>query len=374
MSMLLQEERNCAFVLMPEMVAFLESASLLELEQGESQLLARQFRAFGQPGLTVTKALGGGGASAVEMAQLQTWVGAHCPSLAMMMTMHHHTVAGMMAGMQFFPDIQGLLTTVAREKLLVASGFSEGRTQTPILESRMAVKKHAEGYVVNGSKKPCTMTHHFDAITFGVNYVDPEGRSHVGIGMGFADDPGIERKTFWSVPYLQAADSHEVVFNNLFVPEAMMCFSTAVDDQLEDAQHGMGNNLCAIWFQLLASASYLGMASALATRALSGHKGSQDDRAMLLIDLQGATMALRGLAASIDEQRFSHADLARAQATRFCVQEAVNRIASRSFDILGGMTFMSSEEVAYLLVVTRLLAFHPTSRLASTAFLCEQLS
>lgn len=95
---------------------------------------------------------------------------------------------------------------------------------------------------------------------------------------------------------------------------------------------------------------------------------------MLLIDLQGATMALRGLAASIDEQRFSHADLARAQATRFCVQEAVNRIASRSFDILGGMTFMSSEEVAYLLVVTRLLAFHPTSRLASTAFLCEQLS
>lgn len=371
--MYLQEERNTAFALMPQMVAFLEGTSMLDLERGEARLLADTFRTLGQPGLTIAKALGGGGASAVDMAQLHTWVGAHCPSLAIMMTMHHHTVAGMMAGMQFFPDIQGLLSLIARDNLLIASGFSEGRTQTHILASTMKVEKTQSGYVVNGSKKPCTMTHHFDAITFGVNYTDPAGRCHVGIGVGFADDPSIERKTFWSVPHLQAADSHEVVFNNLLVPEPMMCFNTAVDDPLDDIQSGTGNNLFAIWFQLLASASYLGMASALASRALSGSKGSQDDRAMLLIDLQGATMALRGLAGSIDENRFSARDLARAQATRFSIQQAVNRISTHAFEILGGMTFMSSEEVAYLLVVTRLLAFHPTSRLASNAFLCEQL-
>lgn len=371
--MFLHDERTTALALMPQMVAFLEDTAMLDLERGESRLLADKFRTLGQPGLSITKALGGSGASAVDMAQLHTWVGAHCPSLAIMMTMHHHTVAGMMAGMQFFPDIQGVLSLIARDNLLIASGFSEGRTQAPILESSMAVEKTDGGYVVNGSKKPCTMTHHFDAITFGINYSDPEGRRHIGIGVGFADDPRIERKAFWSVPHLQAADSHEVVFNNLRVPDAMMYFSTAVDDQLGDAQHGTGNNLCAIWFQLLASASYLGMASALASRALSGAKGSQDDRAMLLIDLQGASMALRGLADSIDEHRFSHRDLARAQATRFAIQEAVNRISTRAFEILGGMAFMSSEDVAYLLVVTRLLAFHPTSRLASHAFLCEQL-
>jgi alkylation response protein AidB-like acyl-CoA dehydrogenase len=372
--MFLQEERNAAFELMPEMASFLETSSLLDLERGESQILADMFRRGGQPGLTIAKELGGGGVSAVTMAKLHTWIGAHCPSLAVMMTMHHHTVAGMMAGSRFFPDIQGLLSMVARDKLLVASGFSEGRAHAHILESRMAVEKTGDGYIVNGSKKPCTMTHSFDVITFGVNYIDPEGRLHTGIGMGFASDPSIERKKFWSVPHLQAADSHEVTFNNLMVPESMICFNTAVDDQLDDAQLGTGENLFAIWFQLLASASYLGMASALASRALSGNKGSQDDRAMLLIDLHGATMALRGLAGSIDENRFLRSDLARAQATRFSVQEAVNRISARAFEILGGMAFMSSEEIAYLLVATRLMAFHPTSKLASTPFLCEQLS
>lgn len=64
--------------------------------------------------------------------------------------------------------------------------------------------------MVNGSKKPCTLTHYFDVITFGINYLDPEGRTHIGMGVGFAGDSNIERKKFWSVPHLQAADSHEV--------------------------------------------------------------------------------------------------------------------------------------------------------------------
>ncbi|MBH3422739.1 acyl-CoA dehydrogenase family protein [Pseudomonas gessardii] len=371
--MFLQEERTTAFELIPEMALCLETTSLLDFERGESQRLADMLQRVGQPALTIAKELGGAGASALSMAQLHTWVGAHCPSLAIMMTMHHHTVAGMMAARHFFPDIQGLLGLIARDNLLVASGFAEGRTNTHISESTMAVEKTLDGYLVNGSKKPCTMTHHFDVITFGVNYLDPQGQTQIGIGVGFAEDPSIERKKFWSVPYLQAADSHEVTFNNLLVPEAMMCFSTAIDDQLDDAQQGTGNHLFAIWFQLLASASYLGMASALAARALAGNKGSPDDRALLLIDQQGATMALRGLAASIDDNRFLRSDLARAQATRFSIQEAVNRISTRAFEILGGMAFMSSEDVAYLRVATGLLAFHPTSRLASTHFLCEQL-
>ena len=359
---------------MPELTILLETASLLELERGQSQSLANMFRQHGQPGIVIAKELGGEGISAVKLAQLHTWVGAHCPSLAVMMTMHHHTAAGMMAASRFFPDLQALLSSVARDKLLVASGFAEGRAHANILESTMAVERTADGFVVNGSKKPCTMTHHFDAITFGVNYVDPEGQTNIGIGVGFADDPSIERRTFWSVPHLQAADSHEVRFNNLLVPASRMYFSKTLNNQRDDAQAETGDYLFAIWFQLLASASYLGMASALASRALSLNKGSQDDRALLLIDLQGATMALRGLAVSIDENRFSRRDLARAQATRFSVQEAVNRISTRAFEILGGMAFMSSEETAYLLVATRVLAFHPTSRLASAAFLCEQLS
>ena len=75
----------------------------------------------------------------------------------------------------------------------------------------------------------------------------------------------------------------------------------------------------------------------------------------MLIDLHWARMALQGVATSIDENRFLRADLTRAQATRFSVQDAVNRIGTRAFELMEGMAFMSSEEAAYLLVATRVL-------------------
>ncbi|AZF43180.1 hypothetical protein C4J87_3024 [Pseudomonas sp. R1-43-08] len=58
--MLLTEERTTAFELLPQLAAFLESASLLELEQGPSQRLADLFRTVGRPGLAIAEALGGG--------------------------------------------------------------------------------------------------------------------------------------------------------------------------------------------------------------------------------------------------------------------------------------------------------------------------
>jgi hypothetical protein len=62
-------------------------------------------------------------------------------------------------------------------------------------------------------------------------------------------------------------------------------------------------------------------------------KGSQDDRATLLIDLQGAALTLRGLASLVNAQQFDAKGLARAQATRFAVREAVNRVSTRAFEL-----------------------------------------
>lgn len=372
--MFLFEERCVTEKFMPELVASLESIPLLELEQGASKRIADLFRNSGRPGLTVAKSLGGGGVSANSMAQILTWVGAHCPSLAIMMTMHHHTIAGMMAGSTFFPEMQGLLSAVAKDRLLTASAFSEGRAHAHNLDSKMSIQRTTEGFIINGSKKPCTMAHHFDLLTLGVNYVDSDLKTHIGIGMAFADNPAIERRNFWATNYLSASDSHEIIFSDLFVPNSLMCLNSQIDQQLDPTQHGIGENLFAIWFQLLAAASYLGMASGLAKRALDHNKGSLDDRAMLLIDLQGASAALQGLANQISANKFGPRDLARAQSIRFSVQEAIHRVSTRAFEILGGIAFLASEEPAYLLVATRLLAFHPTSKLANASYLCQKFS
>ena len=49
--------------------------------------------------------------------------------------------------------------------------------------------------------------------------------------------------------------------------------------------------------------------------------------------------------------------------------QVVERVASRAAELLGGMAFVSSPDVACLLASTRALAFHQPSRLSAAAAL-----
>jgi hypothetical protein len=57
--------------------------------------------------------------------------------------------------------------------------------------------------------------------------------------------------------------------------------------------------------------------------------------------------------------------LARSLFVRFAVQQAIERVTMQAAELLGGMTFVSSPEVAYLVAAARALAFHPPSRLSA---------
>jgi alkylation response protein AidB-like acyl-CoA dehydrogenase len=120
-----------------------------------------------------------------------------------------------------------------------------------------------------------------------------------------------------------------------------------------------------VWFELLISASYLGTASNLAERAIARGRGSDEDRAGLVIELEAAAAALEqiaGFAAGADD---NDALLARALYVRFATERAIERVAMSAAAVLGGMAFIESPEVAYLLAATRALAFHPPSRAAA---------
>ncbi|HYL05012.1 MAG TPA: acyl-CoA dehydrogenase, partial [Thermoanaerobaculia bacterium] len=54
---------------------------------------------------------------------------------------------------------------------------------------------------------------------------------------------------------------------------------------------------------------------------------------------------------------------------RFAVQQAIERVAAHAAELLGGMAFITSPDVAYLLAASRALAFHPPSRLSVAAAL-----
>lgn len=55
------------------------------------------------------------------------------------------------------------------------------------------------------------------------------------------------------------------------------------------------------------------------------------------------------------------------------VQAAIERATNLSVELLGGMAFIASDEVAYLLAASRAICFHPISRSAATPLLAQFL-
>jgi hypothetical protein len=47
---------------------------------------------------------------------------------------------------------------------------------------------------------------------------------------------------------------------------------------------------------------------------------------------------------------------------RYAVQNAISRTVPRATELLGGLNFMSSDDVGYLAAVVNGLGFHPPSR------------
>src|SRR5215207_3010721 len=171
---------------------------LLELEKPGNEGLTL-FRNAGGPGLLVPSDLGGLGASMVDAVNVQRAVGSRSPSLAVATTMHHFSVASLVEldasgdGLEW-----AMLGALATNKWLLSSGFAEGRSGQHILSPTMRATVTDGGLIVNGSKKPCSLTWSMDLMSASVAVADPDGgpdRSAVVLIPASSD--GIERKPFW---------------------------------------------------------------------------------------------------------------------------------------------------------------------------------
>ncbi|WP_414573767.1 hypothetical protein [Nostoc sp. CCY 9925] len=129
-----------------------------------------------------------------------------------------------------------------------------------------------------------------------------------------------------------------------------------------------------IWFELFISAAYLGIASALVERVLKDGKGIPSERVLLATEVEGAMAALEGLAYSIMNGEKDDKTVAKSLFVRYLVQRAIACVTTQAVEILGGMSFVKSSEVAYLLASVHALAFHPPSRLSISPALDKYFS
>lgn len=355
----LKRERTTLEKFLPLLDAKLADITLSDIEKPGNPGLSL-LRELEGAALLVPTEHGGKGATPVEAIQIHRAVATRSPSLAIAMTMHNFSVATLVEYLFYGDYTVELLQQISGGQLLVASGFAEGRPSTSILDPLVqATRQDGGGYLINGSKKPCSLSNSMHILTASVAVKNESGDgSRRAVAVVPADAEGLTRKPFWRSTVLGGAESDEVVLTNVQITDEQLFFPE-VDESMDAVEAGGF-----LWFELLVSASYLGVASGLVERVIEGARGDSAERTQLAIEIEGAMTALEGVARSMQTGDRSEAILAQSLFVRFFVQQAIERASARAAELLGGMAFIGSPDVAYLLAASRALAFHPPSRLS----------
>ena len=342
---------------LPSLDARLAAIPLMEIEQPGNPGLAI-LRELEGTALLVPAEHGGKGATAVEAIQIHRAVASRSPSLAIAMTMHNFSVATLVEYLFYGNYTVELLQQIAGGQLLVASGFAEGRAGTSILDPTMkATPMEGGGYRINGSKKPCSLSNSMHILTASVSVPGTNGGANRrAVAVVPADSEGLTRKPFWNSLVLRGSESEEVSLTDVLIGDEQLFFPE-VEESLDAVEAGGF-----LWFELLVSASYLGVASALTERVLSGGRGDIGERVALAIEVEAAMSALEGVARAMLTGERGEAILVQSLFVRFAVQQAIERVSARAAELLGGMAFVKSPDVSYLFAASRALAFHPPSR------------
>ncbi|MGW1408716.1 acyl-CoA dehydrogenase family protein [Streptomyces sp. NPDC002403] len=357
----LELARDLAEQRLPGLVKALTAIPYAEREASGSQVIGL-FRDHGGAGLLVPTEYGGLGVDVLEAVRVQRAVGSLSPSLAAATAMHHFTVAMLYAlaadpGRLTAAQLK-VLHEVAPGRRLMASGWAEGRTQQNILVPAVTAARADGGYLLNGSKKPCSLAGSMDLLTASIAVPGADGTPELALALLPASTPGMSVRPFWANEVLAAAESDEVRLDDVFVPDELVITTSTQDpNRLEDLQ-----SAGFAWFELLASAGYAGAATALADRVIERGRGSTADRADLALKVESAFALLEGAARTLRDGQQGEAAVATVLVARYAAQEFLTQVADRSLELLGGIDFIRSNENARLAAAVRPLAFHPPGR------------
>lgn len=330
---------------------------------------ARLLRECGGCGLIVPRQSHGRGAPASAAVRIQRAIGSRSPSLAIASTMHHFSVASLMAAHEQTGGLVSLLLeAIATHRQLLASGFAEGRTGSGVFEPTVAARRSPAGVVIDGVKKPCSLSHSMDILTVSARMEPPNSHDPaLAVVLVPADAPGVSIEPFWRSGVLMATESDAVVLDQVQVDESLVVPLPSTDGTLDELQ-ATGF----LWFELLMTASYVGAASGLVERLLE--RGAYTAAAESAQELEPPSLALEWIAAQYDAGAAAGDLLPRVLLVRYAAQDEIRRAVSSATEALGGMAFIQSDDIGYLATAIHALAFHPPSRHKAMAPLGEGLA
>ncbi|MFG2121449.1 acyl-CoA dehydrogenase [Streptomyces sp. NPDC048710] len=349
----------------PGLLKELEQIPYAERERPGSPVIDL-FRIHGGVGLLIPEAYGGHGAAPLEALRVQLALGALSPSLVAAVSMHHFTAAmlyslAVKSGRLTAAQTE-LLHRIVPEQQVMASGWAEGRTAQNILKPAVTARPVEGGFLLSGSKKPCSLSGSMSLLTASIAIHGEEGgEPELALALVPADAPGMSVHPFWGNDLLAGAESDEVRLEDVFVPAEMVVRAGADDPTRLDDLQSAGF----VWFEMLISAGYAGSAAALVEQVLERQRGSAEERAALAVDMEATLALLEGVARGTGPEPGDEESVARVLIARYAVQNALPGIVARALELLGGLDFISNSASAQAAAATRALAFHPPSRLAA---------
>lgn len=351
----LLDDRRTLEEFLPGFDARLASIPLVELEARDSDAI-ELFRDAGGPGLVVPRDLKGHGASPSAAIRVQRAIGSRSPSLAVATTMHHFSTASLIEVQRAERGFEWLLLqAIAEQGRLLASGFAEGVHGQGVFSPTMQARRVGGKFLVSGTKKPCSLSRSMDILTASVALTGEAGDPESGIAVALvpAGSPGLEVSDFWGNSVLAGAQSEAVTLTDVPVDADLVI---GIDDA------GAMQIASFLWFELLITASYIGMASSLVERVIAAGRGDPGLRTAMVADLESAMASLDAAAQRMEEGDRSESLLLRTLLHRYAAQDAISRSVALAVEQLGGMAFIGGEEVSYFAASSRALAFHPPQR------------
>lgn len=357
----LVNERETLERFLPGLDARLADIPFADLESREARGIA-VFREFGGVRLLIPEEHRGLDASPVEAIQIQRALGARSPSLAVASTMHHFSAATMLELWKVEHGLEWmLLQAIGEGKLMLASGFAEGVRGQGVLTPTMKGRRGADGgVVISGTKKPCSLSRSMDLLTASV-IIEGDGRDQpdeFAVALVPATADGVTVEPFWGTRVLAGAESDAVSLVDVAVESDLIVTMGNGDaaglDRVETAGF--------LWFTLLITASYVGMATALAERVLADGGKDAGMRVAVATELEAAMAALEGVGARLGAGEASADLLTRGLLCRYAAQDAIGRAVATAVELLGGMAFIRDDQVSYFAAAARALAFHPPGR------------
>jgi alkylation response protein AidB-like acyl-CoA dehydrogenase len=245
------------------------------------------------------------------------------------------------------------LRKIADNELIIA-----GTGANDWLESSGEAERVEGGYRVSAHKRFVSGAPGAQVFVTSVSHAGPEGTEVLHFAIPFSSE-GVRLVETWKALGMRGTGSHDVVLENVFVPEASI-----VARRPAGVWHPMWNVVLPTALPLITSV-YVGLAEAAADLAISAAKHRQAELAPvvgeMLNSLTAAQLTLTDMVRLNDHHGFTPTlELANAILTRKTIAaEAIKKSVELAAELVGGPGFFQGHPMERIVRDVRAMHFHP---------------